>query len=88
VRGLQVILQRQLEVLVERHQAGALVCGVAGTIWVRWVAASKVFDDMWARHVIAEHEAAGREKRYSGGGEPSKSPLFRCYHRKNMTNST
>jgi hypothetical protein len=47
-----------------------------------------VFDDMWARHVIAEHEAAGREKRYSGGGEPSKSPLFRCYHRKNMTNST
>ncbi|RCV18166.1 hypothetical protein SETIT_3G278800v2 [Setaria italica] len=32
VRGLQVILQRQLEVLVERHRAGALVCGVASTI--------------------------------------------------------
>ncbi|RLM98690.1 hypothetical protein C2845_PM06G24840 [Panicum miliaceum] len=29
VRGLQVILQRQLEVLVERHRVGALVCGVA-----------------------------------------------------------
>ncbi|CAN6351362.1 unnamed protein product [Urochloa humidicola] len=71
VRGLQVILQRQLEVLVERHRAGPLVCGVAGTIWVRWVAASKVFDDMWARQVIAEHEAVEREKR-SGGGDNNK----------------
>ncbi|CAN6360468.1 unnamed protein product [Urochloa humidicola] len=71
VQGLQVILQRQLEVLVERHRAGPLVCGVAGTIWVRWVAASKVFDDMWARQVIAEHEAAGREK--LSGGDDNKT---------------
>ena len=75
VRGLQVILQQQLEVLVERHRVGALVCGVAGTVWVRWVAASKVFDDMWARQVIAEHDAAGREKRSGGGGEPSTLAL-------------
>ncbi|KAG2619925.1 hypothetical protein PVAP13_3NG143702 [Panicum virgatum] len=73
VRGLQVILQQQLEVLVERHRVGALVCGVAGTVWVRWVAASKVFDDMWARQVIAEHDAAGREKR-SGGGDNNNKP--------------
>nr|CAB3461771.1 unnamed protein product [Digitaria exilis] len=71
VRGLQVILQRQLEVLVERHRVGALVCGVAGTVWLRWVAASKVFDEMWARQVIAEHEAAGREKR-PGSGDNNK----------------
>ena len=31
VRGLQVILQRQLEVLIEMYHVGALVCGVAGT---------------------------------------------------------
>lgn len=67
VRGLQVILQRQLEVLVERHRVGVLICGVAGTIWVRWVAASKVFDRMWVRQVLANHEAAGREKRSIGG---------------------
>ncbi|XP_039838848.1 TATA box-binding protein-associated factor RNA polymerase I subunit B-like isoform X2 [Panicum virgatum] len=73
VRGLQVILQLQLEALVQRHRVGALVCGVAGTIWVRWVAASKVFDDMWARQVIAEHDAAGREKR-SGGGDNNNKP--------------
>ena len=60
---------------MERHRVGALVCGVAGTVWVRWVAASKVFDDMWARQVIAEHDAAGREKRSGGGGEPSTLAL-------------
>ncbi|KAM0865749.1 hypothetical protein ACQ4PT_043068 [Festuca glaucescens] len=54
VQGLQVILQQLLQVLVERHRAGALICGVAGTIWVRWVAASKVFGEMWARKVMAE----------------------------------
>jgi hypothetical protein len=55
VQGLQVILQRQLEVLIERYRVGALVCG---TVWVRWVAASKVFDEMWARKVIAEDKSA------------------------------
>ncbi|KAG2481510.1 hypothetical protein PVAP13_J683204 [Panicum virgatum] len=68
VRGLQVILQRQLEVLVERHQVGALVCGVAGSIWVRWVAASKVFDNMWAHQVLADHS------KRSGGGDGSIFP--------------
>ncbi|KAM0904174.1 hypothetical protein ACQ4PT_018186 [Festuca glaucescens] len=67
VQGLQVILQQQLQVLVERHRAGALICGVAGTIWVRWVAASKVFDEMWARKVIAEDEAVQGLKRSSSG---------------------
>ncbi|XP_062231167.1 TATA box-binding protein-associated factor RNA polymerase I subunit B isoform X2 [Phragmites australis] len=72
VRGMQVILQRQLEVLVERHRVGALVCGVAGTVWVRWVAASKVFDGMWARQVLADHETAERYMRF-GGGDDKKS---------------
>ncbi|KAK1696265.1 hypothetical protein QYE76_012962 [Lolium multiflorum] len=69
VQGLQVILQRQLQVLVERYRVGALVCGVAGTAWVRWVAASKVFDEMWARKVLAEDEAAQRLKYSAPGGE-------------------
>jgi hypothetical protein len=53
-----------------------------GTVWVRWVAAAKVFDDMWARQMIAEHDAAGREKRSGCGGEPSTPPLFRYCHLK------
>jgi ribosomal protein S1 len=35
------------------HQVGELVCGVVGTVWARWVAVSKVFDEMWARKVLA-----------------------------------
>ncbi|KAF6989763.1 hypothetical protein CFC21_007060 [Triticum aestivum] len=69
VQGLQVILQQQLEVLVKRYRVGALVCGLAGTIWVRWVATSKVFDEIWARKVLAEDEAAQRLKRSASGGE-------------------
>ncbi|KAM3296950.1 hypothetical protein ACQJBY_039027 [Aegilops geniculata] len=69
VEGLQVILHQQLQVLVERYRVGALVCGVAGTVWLRWVAASKVFDGMWARKVLAEDEAAQRRKRSASGGE-------------------
>ncbi|KAK3139038.1 hypothetical protein QOZ80_5AG0376880 [Eleusine coracana subsp. coracana] len=69
VRGLQVILQRQLEVLVERFRVGALICGVSGTIWMRWVAASEVFDEMWARQVLADHEAEERRMRSGGGGD-------------------
>ncbi|KAL6864960.1 hypothetical protein ACP4OV_016111 [Aristida adscensionis] len=69
VRGLQVILQRQLEVLVERHRVGALVCAVAGTVWVRWVAASKVFDGMWARQVLQDHKGVVHRERYASGDD-------------------
>ncbi|CAM0955956.1 unnamed protein product [Alopecurus aequalis] len=69
VQGLQVILQRQLEVLVERYRVGALVCGVAGTVWLRWVATTKVFDEMWAPKVLAEDEAAQRLKHSARRGE-------------------
>uniref|UniRef100_A0A452YWT5 TATA box-binding protein-associated factor RNA polymerase I subunit B n=2 Tax=Aegilops tauschii subsp. strangulata TaxID=200361 RepID=A0A452YWT5_AEGTS len=69
MQGLQVILQQQLEVLVKRYRVGALVCGLAGTIWVRWVATSKVFDEIWAWKVLAEDEAAQRLKCSASGGE-------------------
>ncbi|XP_047052262.1 TATA box-binding protein-associated factor RNA polymerase I subunit B-like [Lolium rigidum] len=76
VEGLQVILQQQLQALVERHRAGALICGVAGTIWVRWVAASKVFGEMWARKLIVEDEAARGLKRRSSSQQ--KPPEVMC----------
>ncbi|KAG8067820.1 hypothetical protein GUJ93_ZPchr0005g14285 [Zizania palustris] len=81
VRGLQVILQRQLEVLVERHRVGSLVCGLAGTIWLRWVAASEVFDEMWAQKVLDEmaerkamdKAAAAESQKHSAGGDEQKN---------------
>ena len=47
-----------------------------------WVAASKVFDEMWAQKVLAEDEAEQRLKRSASGGVnyvlvqllPSKEP--------------
>uniref|UniRef100_M8C5E2 Rrn7/TAF1B N-terminal cyclin domain-containing protein n=1 Tax=Aegilops tauschii TaxID=37682 RepID=M8C5E2_AEGTA len=77
VEGLQVILHQQLQVLVDRYRASALVCGVAGTVWLRWVAASKVFDGMWARKVLAEDEATRRQKRSASGGE-QKTQEVKC----------
>uniref|UniRef100_A0A0D9WFF3 TATA box-binding protein-associated factor RNA polymerase I subunit B n=1 Tax=Leersia perrieri TaxID=77586 RepID=A0A0D9WFF3_9ORYZ len=62
VRGLQVTLQLQLEALVERHRVGSLVAGLAGTIWLRWAAASKVFDQMWAQDVLDNAAKVERRK--------------------------
>lgn len=76
VQGLQVILQWQLEALVEQHRVAALVCAVAGPLWVRWVAASKVCDKTWVRQALVDHEATGREKCFGGGGERLCSPLL------------
>jgi hypothetical protein len=56
VQALQVMLQRQLNVLVERCRVGALVCVVAAAARVRWLAASKVFDEM----MVAEGARQGR----------------------------
>ncbi|XP_020113039.1 TATA box-binding protein-associated factor RNA polymerase I subunit B isoform X2 [Ananas comosus] len=58
VQGLQVMLQRQCEALVEQFGVGPLICGLAGTIWLRYVAASQVLDKGWARKVITESKAA------------------------------
>ncbi|CAM0948896.1 unnamed protein product [Alopecurus aequalis] len=81
VQGLQVILQQQLQVLVVGYRVGALVCGVAGTLWLRWVAASKVFDEMWALKALADDEAAQRLTHSAGGGaagekKEKKSSVF------------
>uniref|UniRef100_A0ACD5Z885 Uncharacterized protein n=1 Tax=Avena sativa TaxID=4498 RepID=A0ACD5Z885_AVESA len=81
VQGMQVILQRQLEALVERHRVGALVCGVAGTLWVRWVAASKVFDQMWARKVL---DSAGGGDQEEEKCEWADEALPRKYDRRRV----
>uniref|UniRef100_A0A0D3G6F9 TATA box-binding protein-associated factor RNA polymerase I subunit B n=1 Tax=Oryza barthii TaxID=65489 RepID=A0A0D3G6F9_9ORYZ len=79
VRGLQVILQRQLEALVERHRVGSLAASLAGTIWLRWVAASKVFDEMWVHKMLAiaasveEGHSASKDKQSELEGDAQKS---------------
>ncbi|URD92580.1 RNA polymerase I-specific transcription initiation factor Rrn7 [Musa troglodytarum] len=63
VQGLQVILQLQCEALVEKFGVSPLICGLAGTIWLRFVASSMVFDEGWGQKVIAESEAAVSQSR-------------------------
>ncbi|KAG6466008.1 TATA box-binding protein-associated factor RNA polymerase I subunit B-like [Zingiber officinale] len=58
IQGLQVILQLQCEALVEKFGVSPIICGLAGTIWLRYVASSAVFDEGWARKTIEVSEAA------------------------------
>ncbi|KAF6159573.1 hypothetical protein GIB67_032344 [Kingdonia uniflora] len=46
----------QCEALVEKFQVSPLICGLSGVIWMRYVAASRVFDKDWADDSIAESE--------------------------------
>ena len=90
VRGLLVmmtlpLLQRQLEVLMERHRPNARACGVvagAGAVWGRWNAATTaVLNAMWARaarQAVAGHDAAGGETRPSSAQIEFSAPPHRC----------
>ncbi|WOK98339.1 TATA box-binding protein-associated factor RNA polymerase I subunit B [Canna indica] len=63
VQGLQVIVQLQCEALVEKFGVSPMICGLAGTIWLRYLASSKVFDEDWGKKVIAESEAAAAQSK-------------------------
>ncbi|CAM6102087.1 unnamed protein product [Calypogeia fissa] len=71
LNGLQKILQLQLECLVKEFHATPLICGIAGPIWLRFVASTRVFEKAWADEavMVAEH----REK-IRRGSKPRASP--------------
>lgn len=56
VMGLQYMIQFQCEALVREFKVSPLICGLAGTIWMRFVACSAVFDDDWADQTIQNSE--------------------------------
>ncbi|OVA09009.1 hypothetical protein BVC80_9097g73 [Macleaya cordata] len=56
VMGIQLMIQYQCEALVERFGASPLVCGLAGVIWMRFVAASRVFEERWADDIFEDSE--------------------------------
>ncbi|CAM8913498.1 unnamed protein product [Rhodiola kirilowii] len=57
VMGIQLMLEMQCTALVENFGVNPLICGLASSIWLRFVAASEVFDDGWADNAISESEA-------------------------------
>ncbi|KAL9670811.1 hypothetical protein QQ045_008369 [Rhodiola kirilowii] len=69
VMGIQLMLEMQCTALVENFRVNPLICGFASSIWLRFVAASQVFDDGWADNAISESEA-----RQSGVPEDIEHP--------------
>ncbi|KAG9448370.1 hypothetical protein H6P81_014498 [Aristolochia fimbriata] len=56
IQGIQIMIQMQCEALVEKFGVSAMICGIAGTIWLRFVAVSGVFADEWMNDAIMESE--------------------------------
>ncbi|KAH7833769.1 hypothetical protein Vadar_009546 [Vaccinium darrowii] len=57
VMGVQMMVQMQCKALVEVFGVSPLVCGLAGTVWLRFVAVSRIFDDTGADDCIHESES-------------------------------
>ncbi|KAI3902433.1 hypothetical protein MKW92_045239 [Papaver armeniacum] len=54
--GIQLMIESQCEALVEQFGVSPLICGLAGALWLRFVAASKVFDENWASQICEDSE--------------------------------
>lgn len=65
VVGLQTMVQLQCETLVQKFKVNPLICGIAASIWLRFVASTRVYDDSWADQAVVESESQG-EKRVEG----------------------
>ncbi|XVF85924.1 hypothetical protein PTKIN_Ptkin17bG0156800 [Pterospermum kingtungense] len=56
VMGLQMMIEAQCEALVEKFNVKPLICGIAGTVWFKFLARSRVYDDAWADEAIHQSE--------------------------------
>ncbi|KAM7490996.1 hypothetical protein LguiA_033917 [Lonicera macranthoides] len=57
VMGVQIMIQLQCKALVEKFQVSPLIVGMAGTLWLRFVALTRIFSDGWADEAINESES-------------------------------
>lgn len=58
VQGVQVMIQLQCQVLVERFGVSPAICGLSGALWLRYISVSRVFDKDWAKDTILDSEEA------------------------------
>ncbi|KAL5732226.1 hypothetical protein ACHQM5_004872 [Ranunculus cassubicifolius] len=68
VMGVQLMIEFQCQVLVEKFGVSPLICGLAGVLWMRFVVASRVFDDDWADKTFEDSEV-----QYQGNSEERTS---------------
>ncbi|GFZ00154.1 hypothetical protein Acr_13g0015530 [Actinidia rufa] len=57
VMGIHNMIRMQCKAWVEEFRVSPLICGLAGSIWLRLVALSGVFGDSWADESIYESES-------------------------------
>lgn len=57
IMGLQLMIQLQCEALVREINVSPLICGIAGPIWFRFLASTKIMADEWADETILESES-------------------------------
>ncbi|XP_074295868.1 TATA box-binding protein-associated factor RNA polymerase I subunit B-like isoform X2 [Silene latifolia] len=62
ILGLQLLLQYQCEKLVDVFKVSPIICGIAGEVWLRFVASKRVFADAWPDDVIKDSESQGDKK--------------------------
>ncbi|XP_038712674.1 TATA box-binding protein-associated factor RNA polymerase I subunit B-like [Tripterygium wilfordii] len=65
--GLEKMIQLQCEALVVKFKVSPLICGVASTIWLWFIANTEVFNDGSADTIIQDSES-------QKSGEPEKPP--------------
>lgn len=80
VKGLQVMVQRQCEVLVERFGVSAYVVGIVGPVWLRYVAAMRVLEDDWPEKAIEESEVAAEAAGLTRVGEEGNAEKSHFYY--------
>ncbi|PIA37157.1 hypothetical protein AQUCO_03000020v1 [Aquilegia coerulea] len=68
VLGIQYMIQFQCKVLVEKFGVSPFICGLAGVIWMRFVAASRVFDKNWADDTLMDSDL-----QFQGFSQPTQS---------------
>lgn len=80
VKGLQVMVQRQCEVLVERFGVSAYVVGIVGPVWLRYVTAMRVLADDWPEKAIEESEVAAEAAGLTRVGEEGNAEKSHFYY--------
>ncbi|GAB2295806.1 hypothetical protein Dimus_029961 [Dionaea muscipula] len=55
-------IQYQCEALVENFKVTPLICGIAGSLWLRFIAFTRVFADKWVEDAMLESEIQGKRE--------------------------
>lgn len=73
VMGLQLMIQLQSKALVEKFDASPLIIGLAGPLWLRFLASTKVMADEWADQAVHDSETQME------GAAQNLIPFLICY---------